>query len=74
MTSYFHSKGLGPEVLEYFRDDHDWLLTRRLPGLDCLDPIHLDNPKNSAIPLPGLCASCTKPTKPAAHLTQAPPL
>ena len=45
MTGFFHQKGLGPEVLGYIREDRDWLLTRRVPGEDCLDPRHLEDPK-----------------------------
>ena len=45
MTDFFHRKGLAPEVLAYIRTDRDWLLTRRVPGEDCLDPIHLEKQK-----------------------------
>lgn len=45
MTGFFHQKGLGPEVLGYVQEDRDWLLTRRVPGEDCLDPRHLADPK-----------------------------
>lgn len=45
MTGFFHQKGLGPEVLSYVQEDRDWLLTRRVPGEDCLDPRHLEDPK-----------------------------
>jgi kanamycin kinase len=45
MTDFFHQKGLGPEVLSYVRQDQDWLLTRRVPGEDCLDPEHLADPR-----------------------------
>lgn len=45
MTRFFHSKGLGTEVLDYMQSDQDWLLTRRVPGEDCLDQQYLDNPK-----------------------------
>ncbi len=45
MASFFYQKGLGPEVLRYVREDRDWLLTRRVPGEDCLDPGHLEDPK-----------------------------
>jgi len=36
MDAYFHSLGLGPEVLVYRSAERDWLLTRRVPGEDCL--------------------------------------
>lgn len=45
MTSYFHTLGLGAEVLGYIQDRQDWLLTRRLPGEDCLDRQYTDNPE-----------------------------
>lgn len=45
MTDFFHRKGLGPEVLAYLREERDWLLTRQIPGEDCLDPGYLSNPK-----------------------------
>lgn len=45
MTDFFHRKGLAPEVLAYIQTDRDWLLTRRVPGEDCLDPKHLENQK-----------------------------
>ena len=44
MTAFFHSKGLGAEVLAYESGDADWLLTRRVPGEDCLDSMYLENP------------------------------
>ncbi len=45
MTGYFHSKGIGPEVLSYTSDDSDWLLTAALPGEDCTGEAYLSNPK-----------------------------
>ena len=44
MTRYFHSKGLGAEVLAYESLDADWLLTARIPGEDCTDPMYLSDP------------------------------
>lgn len=38
MTAFFHQKGLGAEVLGYIQEDRDWLLTRRIPGEDCIYP------------------------------------
>lgn len=43
MAEYFHCKGLGPEVLTYIQEDRDWLLTRRVPGEDCLDHGYLSD-------------------------------
>lgn len=45
MTRYFHSKGLGAEVLDYCSGDQDWMLTRALPGEDCTQAEYLDDPK-----------------------------
>lgn len=45
MTRYFHSKGLAAEVLDYVRDQQDWLLTRRVPGEDCTHQQYTDDPK-----------------------------
>ena len=47
MTSFFHSKALGAEVLGYTSSESDWLLTRRISGEDCTwqpykeDPVRL---------------------------------
>ena len=45
MTDYFHRIGLGPEVLRYEQADADWLLTRAVPGEDCIHKQYLDDPK-----------------------------
>ena len=45
MNRFFHEKGLGPEVLDYFSDDADWLLTRRTPGEACTHEVYLSDPK-----------------------------
>jgi len=45
MNAFFHSNGLGPEVLSYQSGESDWLLTRRIPGEDCIFPVYLANPK-----------------------------
>ena len=44
MTRYFHSKGLGADVLAYETLDADWLLTCRVPGEDCIDPMYIADP------------------------------
>ena len=44
MTRYFHSKGLGAEVLAYASLDKDWMLTARVSGEDCLAQMYLDDP------------------------------
>lgn len=45
MTRYFHKKGFGAEVLDYFSSDQDWMLTRALPGEDCTQTEYLENPR-----------------------------
>ncbi len=45
MTSYFHRKDLGPEVLAYLPQEQDWLLTRAVPGEDCTARQYLADPK-----------------------------
>ena len=35
MTRFFHEKGMAAQVLHYETAEHDWLLTRRVPGEDC---------------------------------------
>ena len=48
MDAYFHSLGLGPEVIEYRTDGKDWLLTRAVQGEDCLHPDYLADPNRLA--------------------------
>lgn len=48
LDTYFHSLGLGPEVLEYRTESQDWLLTRRVPGEDCTHPDILAQPERLA--------------------------
>jgi len=45
MTRYFHSKGLGAEVVCYLSDEKDWLLTRQVPGEDCTHRQYLEDAK-----------------------------
>ena len=45
MTRYFHTKGLSTPVLSYGTFQQDWLLTRRIPGEDCLFRDYLENPR-----------------------------
>lgn len=45
LNAYFHSKGLGPEVLGYTQGDFDWLLTRRISGEDCTHSLYRSDPK-----------------------------
>lgn len=45
MTEYFHSIGLGAEVMEYVSDERDWLLTRAVAGEDCTYEKYMAEPK-----------------------------
>ncbi len=45
MTGYYHSKGIGAEVLDYISGESDWLLTRALVGEDCVYEGYLSDPK-----------------------------
>ena len=45
MYSYFHSKGLAPEVLVFESLENDWMLTTCVKGEDCTDSIYLSDPK-----------------------------
>lgn len=46
MTSYFHSKGLGAEVIGYHTSDlYDFLLTSAVRGEDCTNHEYLSDPK-----------------------------
>ena len=48
MDAYFHSFGMGPEVLDYQTGEKDWLLTRAVPGEDCTHAQYLSDPKRLA--------------------------
>lgn len=45
MTGYFHSEGLGAEVLNYTSAERDWLLTSAVIGEDCVHKDHLADPE-----------------------------
>lgn len=45
MTKYFHSQGIGAEVLNYISNDSDWLLTTAVIGEDCIHEKYLMDPK-----------------------------
>lgn len=46
MTAYYHKLGLSAEVLLYCTErGKDWLITRRIPGEDCLDAQYRSDPK-----------------------------
>ena len=49
MTGYFHSLGLGAEVLHYSRGERDILLTARVAGEDMTDPRYLAEPRRLAV-------------------------
>lgn len=48
LDAYFHSFGMGPEVLEYVSFERDWLLTRAVRGEDCTHQTYMDDPKRLA--------------------------
>lgn len=49
MNAYFHSKGIGAEVIAYESDGYyDWLLTRRVAGEDATHSDYLSDPKRLA--------------------------
>lgn len=48
MTRYFHSKGLGAEVIAYERGTRDLLLTRRVRGEDLTHGVYLSSPARLA--------------------------
>ena len=51
MTSYFHSKGLGAEVLSYHTSaEGDRLLTAAVRGEDCTHAAYLEDPKRLSTP------------------------
>ena len=45
MNTFFHSRGFGAEVLAYVQTDADWMVTRAVPGEDCLNPAYQEDPK-----------------------------
>ncbi len=44
MTQFFHEKGLSAQILAYESLDRDWILTRRIPGEDCISQMYLADP------------------------------
>ena len=44
MNRFFHEKGLGAEVLAYESLEKDWMLTRRVPGEDCIHSQYMQEP------------------------------
>ena len=56
MTRYFHTKGLGAEVVSYVSADCDYLLSTRVPGEDCTYATYLENPER----LCDLLAQCLR--------------
>ena len=45
LTRFFYEKGLSAEVLHYETNQQDWLLTRRIPGEDCIHAQYMYDPK-----------------------------
>ena len=79
MTEFYHSKALGPEVLAYASLDADWLLTRRVPGEDCIWPPYMEDPVRLCDTTADLlrmlhetpCAGCPVPDRTADYLAAA---
>ncbi|WP_206538635.1 aminoglycoside 3'-phosphotransferase, partial [Bifidobacterium biavatii] len=51
LTAYFHGKGLSAPVLRYCTDEsgHDWMVTPRIPGEDCVTSRYLHEPARLAV-------------------------
>ena len=49
MTAYFHSKGIGAEVLSYTSDGIDCLMTAKVAGEDCTHEAYLSDPKRLSV-------------------------
>ncbi len=45
MTRFYHSIGLGVEVIDYMTSDRDWFITRAARGEDCTHRMYLQDPK-----------------------------
>ena len=46
MTRFFHSRGMGTEVIDYFTEaDQDWLLTVAVKGEDLTHEFYTSNPE-----------------------------
>lgn len=46
MTAFFHSKGMGAEVLRYLTvGEQDWMLTSAVSGEDCTHAMYRDDPR-----------------------------
>ena len=45
LHAYFSSLSLTSALLDYRTLDHDYMLTRRVRGEDCTDPLYLNDPK-----------------------------
>ena len=49
LTSLFHRLGLSAEVIDYFsHEEKDYLITRSIPGEDCVYRVYQDDPKRLA--------------------------
>ena len=54
LDGYFHKKGLGARVVDYFSDEKDWLLTERVVGEDGIYSEYLDDPERLCDTIAGL--------------------
>ena len=79
LTDFFHKKGLGAEVLCYESLENDWMLTRRVPGEDCIDQAYLAQPERLCDTVANLLrqlhemnpAGCPVPDRTADYLAMA---
>ncbi len=54
MTRYFYNMGLSAEVLDWHSGERDFLVTRAVPGEDCLNRQYLSDPRRLCDTLAGL--------------------
>lgn len=79
MAGFFHSRGLGAEVLAYLSLEEDWMVTRAIPGEDCLHRQYQDDPKRLSALLGQLLrmlhetdpSGCPVPDRNAAYIASA---
>ena len=48
LSRYFHSKGLGVEIISYISTDRDYLLSRKAKGEDCTHSLYIEDPERLA--------------------------
>lgn len=80
MTRFFHGKGLAARVVKYIFDiGHDYLLTEKLPGKNCLAAEYLEQPERLCDTLAEIlamlhsqdCSGCPVPNHAERYLLRA---